>query len=91
MKAMTCVWKLSFCLLVAVELSGCNNEDKGLLDSELLPSPIEVVETSALVSIAGNSADGQAFPAGVPVQLTFSVDFTNGFTYSTDSNTNDSD
>ncbi|MFA0001693.1 hypothetical protein AB4428_25675, partial [Vibrio lentus] len=31
------------------------------------------VSGSALVDIAGNSADNQAFPAGVPVQLTFGV------------------
>ncbi|MCY9829494.1 hypothetical protein OTK54_25665, partial [Vibrio chagasii] len=48
------------------------------------------VPESALVDIAGDSEDNQAFAVGVPVQLTFSVDFTDGRTYSTDDEATDS-
>ncbi|MCR9907717.1 hypothetical protein NB545_09605, partial [Vibrio campbellii] len=68
--------------LVISGLSGCNNEDNGLLGEG--ETQKEVVTGSSLVSIDGNSADGQSFPVGLPVQLTFTADFTDGTTYSTD-------
>ncbi|MFH0274935.1 hypothetical protein [Vibrio jasicida] len=56
----------------------------------VLVSDATVVDGSALVSIDGNSADGQSFPAGIPVQLTAEVGFSDGSTYSTDDSSDDS-
>ena len=44
---------------------------------------------SAVITIEGNSADGQTFPAGIPVQLETSVNFSDGSIQSTANGTND--
>ena len=69
-------------------LTGCNSEG-GFSPHSPDAAPKEVAEGSALVDIKGNSVNNQAFPVGVPVRLTFSVDFTDGRTYSTDDDTTD--
>ncbi|MCF6453607.1 hypothetical protein L1076_18690, partial [Vibrio sp. MMG022] len=46
---------------------------------------------TSIVTIDGNSENGQSFPIGIPVQLEFSANFSDGTRFSTVHHTNDAD